>query len=70
MHKTLKHLGTCIGALRKVPISARLAKLSDVFELASLGCFVASIWSWDWHLGLLSLAVTLYYLGWVTHEPS
>jgi hypothetical protein len=66
-------LAKCLNWARnqvRVPLSARLAKGSDVFELASLGCFVAAAFYWCVPAGLVVLGAALYYLSWVTHVSS
>lgn len=54
----------------RVPLSQRLAKLSDYFELAGIGCLVAAAFMWLTIVGMVALGAALIYLGWVTHESS
>lgn len=54
----------------RVPLSERLTKFSDVFELAGIGCLVGAAWWFVPILGLCALGVALIYLGWVTHVSS
>lgn len=71
-----KHRGTFHGGLARVrsairvPLSKRLARLSDHFELAGIGCLVGAAWWWVPIIGLVALGVALIYIGWVTHESS
>jgi len=70
VQKFLRACAKAAKAARSVPLDARLAKLSDVFELAGIGCGVGAVWWWHAILGLLSLGCALFYLGWVTHVPT
>jgi len=40
--------------------------LSDVADLAGIGCLVAAGWSWSGILGLALLGGALVLIGWVT----
>jgi hypothetical protein len=59
-----------LRAVRAIPLHQRLSKVSDFSELAGIGCVVGAVWWWLPILGLASLGVALFYIGWVTHEPS
>jgi hypothetical protein len=61
---------TLLRAVRAIPLHQRLSKVSDVSELAGIGCVVGAVWWWLPILGLASLGAALIYIGWVTHEPS
>jgi hypothetical protein len=48
--------------LPRVPRGA----LSDVVDLAGLGCLVGAAWWWQPVVGLLALGLVLLLIGWVT----
>lgn len=68
MRNWIKHALSIGCAQLRVPISSRLAKLSDVFELAGIGCLVVAAFMFTSIVGMLALGAALIYLGWVTHE--
>lgn len=70
MLKWLKDHAPTLGCALRVPLSARLAKCSDLFELAGVGCLVGAAFMWRPIAGMVALGVALIYLGWVTHESS
>lgn len=70
MRDRLKGALKWVRAQARVPLSTRLAKWSDAFELAGIGCLVGAVWLWSTDFGLAALGVALIYLGWVTHESS
>lgn len=52
----------------RVPLSDRLSRLSDHFELSGIGCLVGAAFWWIPIVGLVALGVAFIYVGWVTHE--
>jgi hypothetical protein len=70
MRAWLKRTLTLGRAQLRVPLSERLSKLSDLFELGGLACFVIGAFMLNPVAGVFVLGGILIYLGWVTHVSS
>jgi len=49
----------------KLPRLTRPRALSDVVDLAGVGCLVGAAWWWQPIVGLVALGLALLLVGWV-----
>jgi hypothetical protein len=55
--------------LPRLPRLQRLRRtLTDVMDLAGLGCLVGAAWWWQPIVGLAALGLVLLYMGWAVDQ--